>query len=117
MHEMSVVTGMMKIIREEMTRHNVKRLLLVKVRCGVLCNVVPEALTFAFEALTAGTDLEGARIELDSVPVQMACRECGTAFQPAEQEGFYLPCPQCGNRIGHRILSGNELYIEYIQAE
>ena len=60
MHEMSVVTSLLSIVREEMEKHDVHRLLLVRVRYGALSNIVPEALSFAFEALTAGTDFEGA---------------------------------------------------------
>ncbi len=58
MHEMSVVTSLLSIVREEMAKHDVHRLLLVRVRYGALANIVPEALSFAFEALTAGTDFE-----------------------------------------------------------
>ena len=34
MHEMSVVTSLLSIVREEMEKHNVHRLLLVRVRYG-----------------------------------------------------------------------------------
>ena len=37
-----------------------QRLLRVRLRIGALSGVVPEALTFAFEALTPGTLAEGA---------------------------------------------------------
>ena len=117
MHEMSVASAMLDIIRDEMVKHEVRRLFLVKVRHGVLSNIVPEALSFAFEALTAGTDLEGAQMELESVPLKVCCGQCGNEFSPPGREYFYVPCPSCGNLTGHRILSGRELYIEHIQAE
>ncbi|MDU4377252.1 MAG: hydrogenase maturation nickel metallochaperone HypA, partial [Bilophila wadsworthia] len=55
MHEMSLVTSLLSIIREEMERHALHRLLQVRARYGALANIVPEALSVAFEALTAGT--------------------------------------------------------------
>ncbi len=113
---MSVVAGMMQIIRDEMAKHGVSRLLSVRVRCGALGNVVPEALSFAFEALTAGTDMEGARMELETVPVRLSCSLCGEEFEPPRDERF-APCPRCDNRLGHAVLSGRELYIDHIEAE
>ena len=47
MHEMSVVTSLLSIVREEMEKHDVHRLLLVRVRYGALSNIVPEALSTA----------------------------------------------------------------------
>ena len=49
MHEMSLVTSLLSIIREEMERHPLHRLLQVRARYGALANIVPEALSVAFE--------------------------------------------------------------------
>lgn len=117
MHEMSVATSLLAIVREELAKHDVEKLLLVRVRYGVLANLVPEALEFAFEALTAGTDFEGARIELAQVPVRLACGGCGKEFEPEGREQLFAPCPACGEEIGHNVLSGRELYVEHIEAE
>ena len=68
MHEMSVVTSLLSIVREEMEKHDVHRLLLVRVRYGALSNIVPEALTYPIEALRAGTDFEGAVEETEQDP-------------------------------------------------
>ena len=68
MHEMSLVTSLLSIIREEMERHARHRLLQVRVRYGALANIVPEALPVAFEALTAGTDWEGAVLQTEEIP-------------------------------------------------
>ena len=99
MHEMSVVTSLLSIVREEMEKHDVHRLLLVRVRYGALSNIVPEALSFAFEALTAGTDFEGAVLETEEVPITLK------------------PCPACGEQYGHSMETGRELYVQHIEAE
>ena len=67
MHEMSLVTSLLSIIREEMERHALHRLLQVRARYGALANIVPEALSVAFEALTAGTDWEGAVLQAEEI--------------------------------------------------
>ena len=68
MHEMSLVTSLLSIIREETERHALHRLLQVRARYGALANIVPEALSVAFEALTAGTDWEGAVLQAEEIP-------------------------------------------------
>lgn len=114
---MSVATSLLAIVREELDKHEVSKLLLVRVRYGALANLVPDALEFAFEALTVGTDFEGARIELIQVPVRLACGGCGKEFEPKGRELLFAPCPACGEEIGHSVLSGRELYIEHLEAE
>ena len=108
MHEMSVVTSLLSIVREEMEKHDVHRLLLVRVRYGALSNIVPEALSFAFEALTAGTDFEGAVLETEEVPI---------TFPAVKGEHFFAPCPACGEQYGHSMETGRELYVQHIEAE
>lgn len=71
MHEMSLVTSLLSIIREEMERHALHRLLQVRARYGALANIVPEALSVAFEALTAGTDWEGAVLQAEEIPLSL----------------------------------------------
>lgn len=56
MHEVSLVTSLLSIIREETERHVLYHLLQVRVRYGVLVNIIPEALSVAFEVLTVRTD-------------------------------------------------------------
>ncbi|ADP87302.1 hypothetical protein DDE01_19450 [Desulfovibrio desulfuricans] len=117
MHEMSVATSLLDIVREELGKHEVEKLLLVRVRYGALANLVPEALEFAFEVLTTGTDFEGARIELVQNPVRLACGGCGREFEPEGRELLFSPCPACGEEVGHTVLSGRDLYVEHIEAE
>lgn len=117
MHEMSVVTSLMEMLREEMRKHNVQRLLLVRVRYGVLTNIVPEALSFAFEALTQGTDLEGAKLETEVVPLTLRCVGCGEEFVLEDRHFFTAICPGCQLESSHTIVGGRELYLQHIEAE
>ena len=110
MHEMSLVTSLLSIIREETERHALHRLLQVRARYGALANIVPEALPVAFEALTAGTDWEGAVLQAEEIPLSLK-------FSPARQKRFSAPCPFCGEEQGHSIGAGRELYIQSMEAE
>ncbi|MFI3271257.1 MAG: hydrogenase maturation nickel metallochaperone HypA [Pseudomonadota bacterium] len=117
MHEMSVVTSLLDIVKEELAKHNVEKLLLVRVKYGVLANIVPDAMDFAFEVLTTGNAFAGARLELVQIPVRLACGACGKEFTPEGRELLFAPCPACGEEIGHSVLTGRELYIDHIEAE
>lgn len=121
MHEMSLVQNIVDIARQEMASHGLTRLKSVKIACGKLSGVVPDALHMAFRSLTAQTDLEGAGLELEMVPVRLCCAQCGHTFCAQNDEPAFLaafvPCPECGQEVGHRVLAGQELNIEYIEAE
>nr|WP_278593748.1 hydrogenase maturation nickel metallochaperone HypA [Bilophila wadsworthia] len=86
-----------------MERHAPHRLLQVRARYGALANIVPEALSVAFEALTAGTDWEGAVLQAEEIPLSLKCSRCGQIFSPARQKRFSAPCPFCGEEQGHSI--------------
>lgn len=115
MHELSIVTSLLEIIRDEMAKNGVTRLLEVRLRYGSLANVVPDALMFGFEALTEGTPLAGARLVCEEIPLRLTCA-CGVTFTP-ERGLFGACCPACKAMQDHVAASGRELYIESIEAE
>ena len=117
MHEMSIITSLLSIVREEMSRHNVSKLLVVRVRYGVLTNIVPEAMAFAFEALTTGTDLEGAKLETEEIPLTLHCAACDKEFSTTDRNVFRATCPFCGCNEGHVPMNGRELYLQHLEAE
>ena len=119
MHEMSLAQNLLEIVRQEMHKHGVQRLLKVKLKTGRLTAVVPEVMETAFEALIRGTPLQGADLEIETVALTLACGNCGREFSPEGDETLFytFPCPVCGRDSGHRLLSGREFSIEYIDAE
>ncbi|GAB6035739.1 hydrogenase maturation nickel metallochaperone HypA [Fundidesulfovibrio butyratiphilus] len=116
MHEMSIAQSILDIVNEEMEKNSLTRLIAVKVRYGRMTATVSEALEVCFLALVAGTALENARFETEAVPSRLACGRCGQEFEP-ELDRLFAPCPACGEEFGHTVLSGQELYIEYIEAQ
>lgn len=59
----------------------------VVVEVGALVSVSPDALEFAFDLASEGTVLEGASLEVVSVPARARCLECGAEVKvsgPAE---------------------------------
>ncbi|MDR0238612.1 MAG: hydrogenase maturation nickel metallochaperone HypA [Deltaproteobacteria bacterium] len=117
MHEISIVTSLLSLVEEELAKRQLQKLLVVRVRHGALANIVPDAMSFAFEALTLGGPFEGARLELEEEPVVLRC-SCGASFNPEQKrELLFAPCPACGATWGHTVETGRELYLQHIEAE
>lgn len=112
MHEIGIATGIMKIIEKEAAKHEVSRVTKVHVRVGELANVVPDALSFAFDSVILGTVAEGAELKLDIVPARGRCEECDIEF---DMDKINVFCPQCEGIA--EIVSGKELEITELEAD
>jgi hydrogenase nickel incorporation protein HypA/HybF len=64
----------------------------VHVRVGALHRALPEPMRFAFESLVAGTPLDGAQLDVVTVPVASTCRSCGEVEEAAEPTPTCLRC-------------------------
>ena len=106
MHELSVALSLVDIASEEMARLGATRVASVRVRLGALSGVVKDALLFSFEAAIEGTALEGARLEVEDVPVTVWCVAC--AAERALARIGYRRCPVC-DAVTPRIVRGEEL--------
>jgi hydrogenase nickel incorporation protein HypA/HybF len=113
MHELSIAQGLLELLREEMEKAGAVKLRSVRLEVGGLSGVVPEALSFGFQVVAAGTELEGAELIMDFIPVRCACRECGGRF---EVDNCDFRCPACGGSAVE-TLSGRELSVKEITVD
>jgi len=113
MHEMSIAQSLADLLREEMQKAGARKLRSVRLEIGRMSAIVPDALSFGFEVVTADTDLEGAELIMETVPLRGSCRHCGGEF---EIENYAFECPLCG---GNEIdtLSGQELEVKEITVD
>lgn len=107
MHEFSLIENIIEIILAELPRHQISRVEKISLRIGQMRQVVPDALSFGFECLSKQTPLEGAVLEVESVPVRVVCQSCQTGF---EVKNWLDGCPTCQTH-DFRIISGKELEI------
>ena len=63
MHEFSIMQSALNQALREARLAGAARVHEIRLRIGVLSGVVPDALQFAFEALTPGTFAEGAAVD------------------------------------------------------
>jgi hydrogenase nickel incorporation protein HypA/HybF len=110
MHELAIADSIVRIASAHADGRRVRS---VAVATGALRQVVPGALAFAFAQLTQGTPLEGAVLELRTVPATARCRACGVV---SEQDSFPLACGACDS-VDVEVTAGEELLVEELEVE
>ena len=103
--------NVLDIALENAGRHNATRIHMIRLTIGALSGVVPDALEFAFEAVTHGSIAEGARLELNLVPAVCYCSKCMMEYQPDE---FSFECPQC-HGFSTELRRGRELELSQLE--
>lgn len=110
MHELAIADAIAQVAGSQAAG---RRVVSVSVRVGHLRQVVPSALEFSFELVTQGTELEGARLELEHLPAAGVCRDCGARTALPQ---FPLACAHCGS-LDVEVTAGEELTVEEIEVE
>ena len=112
MHEMSIVDNLMQVINNQMTEHNIQQLNKVKIVVGELTGIVPETLEFCWQVYTEDSPYRGAQLEIEKLPAIAVCNKCANEYLINESPS----CPKCGGGI-KAIVSGKELFVDYIEGE
>jgi hydrogenase nickel incorporation protein HypA/HybF len=103
MHELAITQGVVAAVTE---RTGSTPVAVVRLRVGRLAGVVPDAMRFCFELVTAGTPLEGATLEIEEPEGRGRCRTCGQDLGLAD---LVLLCA-CGS-ADVEVLAGRELAV------
>ena len=90
-----------------------KRVCEIRVVVGEMREVIPDAMEFAFEALSPKTLCEGAVLTMTKVKPRSRCSQCGKEF---EHDRFHWMCPACDS-LATELLAGRELYIDAIEVD
>lgn len=104
MHEMSIAQALLEVVRSHTPPGATVRA--VRVLAGPMRAIEPLALRWAWQALTDGTPLGGAALELDQPPWTLHCDACGRRF---ESEDLFAACA-CGGATP-RPVGGDELRV------
>lgn len=113
MHELSIVAGVLDSVIPAAQDAGAQKVTAITLRIGDMTDIVDEALTFAFEALTEGTICEGASLVVEPVHPRSFCFECGNEF---DHDRFHRSCPECGS-AQTKPVRGRELEIANIEVE
>ncbi|MBB5342401.1 hydrogenase maturation nickel metallochaperone HypA/HybF [Tunturibacter empetritectus] len=111
MHELSIAMSIVDMAQEEAERRNV-RVEAVHLELGALSGVVKEALLFSFEIACDGTPLQGSRLVVKDVPIEVYCPVCNMPKILASMQWFC--CPDCGAQTSE-VIHGKELVITALE--
>ena len=110
MHELALARSIVAIAEEAANGRRVRR---VTVEVGALSGVMPQALSFCFDAVVMDSAINGATLELVELPARARCDACGAEF---EQAHFISPCSACGSPRFTRF-QGDELNVKTLEIE
>lgn len=111
MHELSIAQEIINIVNNHLPDPEPANVKSVKVKVGKLSNILPDSLSFCFEALTNESHLKGSKLEIVEIPVKIHCAGCN---KESEIENPVFACPKCSsNKL--KIISGMELQVDEIE--
>jgi hydrogenase nickel incorporation protein HypA/HybF len=107
MHELSLAQSIVGVVEQHVARSDRVAVKEVTLRIGEMSGVVPDSLEFCFTAITSCTDLQNARLRIQTIPFTIRCASCReVATSPA---GLAV-CPHCGLTVTEAI-GGTELQV------
>jgi hydrogenase nickel incorporation protein HypA/HybF len=113
MHELSIMQSALNLALDQARKAGASRVHTIRLRIGALSGVVPEALVFAFEALTPGTLAEGSELAVERVPARFWCAGCAQEF---ESDDMLAECPECHSLSGE-LRAGREMELASLEID
>ncbi len=112
MHEASVTGAVIEQARTFVPGG--MRLALCRLEVGELEHLDPEVMSQMWRAMTDGTEMEGAALEIERVALRVRCGSCAEAFEPEDRA--VLRCPHCGS-VRPEILEGTGVVLKSLEVE
>lgn len=112
MHEYSLVASVMDRVLEIAKEQGNLPVEEVNLDIGVLQEIVPELLVWAFDAAKEDTLAANAALRWKMVPARLCCDACGATYAP--EDDVFWQCPKC-RWNGAEVLEGDELHIRTIK--
>jgi hydrogenase nickel incorporation protein HypA/HybF len=136
LHELSMASGILETVLEVASKNNAKKVLEVVVEVGELTLLNPDQLSMAFNVLSEGTIVEGAKLKVKVIRARARCNACneewdvGLGDLPTVVDHFTFltcltsdskkflknVCPKCGG-TDFDFVTGKELVVKSIKIE
>jgi hydrogenase nickel incorporation protein HypA/HybF len=108
MHELSIAQNLLDIASAQCVKNGFKEIESINIKIGKASGVMPDALSFAFDAIKTDTIASNASLNIAEIPVTGSCRDCNFLFTVEEE--YVLCCPSCKSS-SFVITAGRELDI------
>lgn len=110
MHELGVIIEIVKQVELIARENEVEKIESLVLQIGELSSMVPHYMKKLYPAAVEGTLLENSSLEIEIIPGNGLCRECGQVFNLIKDKGA---CPGCRSK-SFELLSGKEFMIKEI---
>lgn len=107
MHELGIAQSIIDIALRVVNEHGGGRIARITIQAGELRSIIKEQLQFCFEFAAKDTPLEGARLDVEVIPLVAFCGACRKEFRV---ENLDFHCPVCRGS-STEILRGKELRV------
>lgn len=111
-HELSIALSLLDLACEQARAAGDVRVDAVCIRVGRLSGVAKDALLFCFDAAARGTAVEGARLDIEDVPLTIYCQQCAAERQLDSIQ--HWRCPVC-EQPALDIVRGRELELAALE--
>jgi hydrogenase nickel incorporation protein HypA/HybF len=112
MHEISLVSRLVRQAEAAARAQGAYTVCSMRVRMGALSGMEPNAFRAAYAIVAKDTLLADAALEIEHVPVQVACPACGQVTELTDP--YRLRCAACGASAGE-IRQGRELELVSVE--
>lgn len=102
MHELSMAQGIIDAVLKTAEENDAVEVTEVSIEIGRLAMINPEQLRFMLSVLVENTIVENAKIEIEEIPVEIDCPECGfhgnAILDDLDHYAPMVSCPKCDNK-------------------
>jgi len=114
MHELPIVKGIFDLCLRYAKENGVTKVLEVNLKIGEVSDLHDEWIQRYFDFLSKDTMIEGARLNIERVPLVVRCKECSESFQVNIRDGKKVECPKCrGTQFAY--VSGREYSVDSME--
>jgi hydrogenase nickel incorporation protein HypA/HybF len=114
MHELSISMSILEMAEAESDRRGGARVCAIHLKLGALAGVVGDALLSSWDLACEGTGLQGSRLVIEDIPVEVYCPKC-LAPRAIESPQWFV-CPVCDSPVTE-VIHGRELQVFALEIE
>jgi hydrogenase nickel incorporation protein HypA/HybF len=119
MHEFGLMEDVVRHALDVVEREGAGPATRVLLEVGEYARASRASLEAAFDVLTRGTAIEGARMEIVDIPARLRCEACGLEGTPekleVEADPALLLCPDCGGLLS--VTQGGGVVLKAVVTE
>jgi hydrogenase nickel incorporation protein HypA/HybF len=111
MHELAICQALMEQVESVAASEHAQQVVSIHLGIGPLSGVEPRLLEQAFYVARAGTVADDAELVIESMAVQVSCKQCG---QTTDALPNRLLCGHCGD-WRTSLVQGDELLLQHLE--